>query len=78
MEILRNSLSFEKNAAICFPDNFDNNISIAMNSSSCQLSFNTLIGSPGCTYAFLGRPRNLTKILVKCYSPVKIQETSLE
>ena len=35
---------------------------MALNSSLCQLSFNTLIGFLGRTYAYLGRPWNFTKI----------------
>lgn len=60
--MLRNSFRFENFFDICFPENYDNNVLISMNSSSCQLSFNTLIYFLGCTYAILGRLRNFTKI----------------
>ena len=62
MQILRNSFSFEENADIRFPGNYDNNVLIPIHFSSCQLTFETLIGFVGYTYAILGRPRNYTKI----------------
>ena len=62
MKILRNSLRLGKTADIVFPEYYDNNILIWMNLSSCKLSFNTLVSFLECTYAFLGRPRNFTKM----------------
>ena len=62
MQILRNSFSFEKNADIRFPRNYDNNVLMLINFSSGELTFETLVGFVGYTYAILGRPRNFTKI----------------
>ena len=45
-----------------FLENDINNVLISMNLSLCQISFNTLVSFLGCTYEFLSRPRNFTKI----------------
>ena len=62
MKMIRNNFRFEKFADICSPESYDNNVLISMNLSACQLSFTTLVGLQGCTYAILGRLHNFTKI----------------
>ena len=64
MKVLRNNFSFEKSADTGLSENYDNNFFISMNSSSCKLSFHTLVGFLRCTYAFLSSPRNFTKIFI--------------
>ena len=60
--MLRNNFNLEKNADIGFLENSENNFMIKMNLSSSKLSFDAIVNSIGSANAFLGRPRNFTKI----------------